>query len=45
MSAPVFAVTTTTDLNHGQYVKSQGGGKDAAQACAGMPVNSAQGKK
>ena len=32
-------------LNHGQYVKAQGGGKDAAQDCAGMPVNSAQGKK
>jgi hypothetical protein len=38
MSAP-----TTTDLNHGQYVKSQGGGKEAAQACAGMPLNSTQG--
>ena len=31
--------------NHGQYVKAQGGGKDAAQACAGMPLNSTQGGK
>jgi hypothetical protein len=45
VSAPIFTASTTTDLNHGQYVKSQGGGKEAAQACAGMPLNSTQGKK
>jgi hypothetical protein len=42
-TAPVMSAPTTTDLNHGQYVKWQGGGKEAAQACAGMPLNSAQG--
>lgn len=36
---------TESVKNHGQYVKAQGGGKDAAQACAGMPLNSTQGKK
>jgi len=43
-------VTTTTPTpgtesvkNHGQFVKAQGGGKTAAQACAGMPLNSTQG--
>ena len=41
--------TTTTPgtvsvKNHGQFVKAQGGGKAAAQACAGMPLNSTQGK-
>ena len=45
VTAPVFSVEATTDLNHGQYVKAQGGGKDAAQACAGMPLNSTQGGK
>jgi len=44
VTQPVFTAETTTDLNHGQYVKSQGGGKDAAKACAGMPLNSKQGK-
>src|SRR5437764_7979481 len=39
MSSP-----TTTDLNHGQYVSSQGGGKVAAQSCTGMPLNSAHRK-
>jgi hypothetical protein len=32
--------TSTTDQNHGQYVSAQGGGKDAAHACVGMPLNS-----
>jgi hypothetical protein len=41
---PQLGATSTTDLNHGQYVKSQGGGKDAAQSCVGMPLNSKQGK-
>ena len=47
---PVFtdAVTTTPGTesvkNHGQFVKAQGGGKVAAQACAGMPLNSTQGR-
>ncbi len=50
ISAPVVttAMTTTPGTesvkNHGQYVKAQGGGKIAAQACAGMPLNSTQGK-
>jgi hypothetical protein len=40
------AVTLSESVkNHGQYVKSQGGGKEAAQACAGMPLNSTQGGK
>jgi hypothetical protein len=49
MSEPVFTTATTTTpgtesvKNHGQYVKALGGGKVAAQACAGMPVNSTQG--
>ena len=47
-SVPVFTDTTTTTTesvkNHGQFVKAQGGGKIAAQACAGMPLNSTQGK-
>jgi hypothetical protein len=29
--------------DHGQYVNAMGGGKIAAQACAGMPLNSTQG--
>ena len=43
----VTTETTTTGTesvkNHGQYVKAQGGDKTAAQACAGMPLNSTQG--
>jgi hypothetical protein len=31
--------------NHGQYVKSQGGGKDAAQSSIGMPEQSQKNKK
>jgi hypothetical protein len=48
ISTPVISETTTPGTepvkNHGQYVKAQGGGKIAAQACAGMPLNSSQGK-
>src|SRR4051794_16385809 len=44
VTAPLFTAPTTTDLNHGQYVSAAGGGKIAAQKCAGMPVNSKQGK-
>jgi hypothetical protein len=40
----VFSATTTDGLNHGQYVKAAGGGSVAAKKCAGMPVNSTQGK-
>jgi len=43
VTAPLFTAPTTTDLNHGQYVKSEGGGSDAAKKCAGMPRNSTQG--
>ena len=49
VSAPVITSKTTTTpgtesvKNHGQFVKAQGGGKTAAQACAGMPLNSTQG--
>ena len=49
LSVPKF-ITVTTPIpgtesvkNHGQFVKAQGGGKTAAQACAGMPLNSTQG--
>jgi hypothetical protein len=44
VSAPVFTTIPGESQNHGQYVKSQGGGKVAAQACAGMPLNSTQGE-
>ena len=50
VSKPVVTTDTTTTpgsesvKNHGQFVKAQGGGKVAAQACAGMPLNSTQGK-
>ena len=49
VTAPVFTTSTTSTpgtasvKNHGQFVKAQGGGKTAAQACAGMPLNSTQG--
>lgn len=36
-------ITTIEYKNHGEYVSAMGGGKEAAQACAGMPVNSTQG--
>ena len=50
VSTPVVTTATTSTpgtesvKNHGQFVKAQGGGKIAAQACAGMPLNSTQGK-
>ncbi len=50
ISQPVFTSGTTTTpgtesvKNHGQYVKALGGGKLPAQACAGMPTVSTQGK-
>ena len=35
--------TTTTNTsnyqNHGEYVKAQGGGSDAAHSCIGMPIH------
>ncbi len=49
ISKPVITTDTTSTpgtesvKNHGQYVKALGGGKAAAQACAGMPLNSTQG--
>jgi hypothetical protein len=49
VSVPDITEKTTTTpgtgsvTNHGQFVKAQGGGKTAAQACAGMPLNSTQG--
>ena len=49
LSTPVITETITPTpgtesvKNHGQFVKAQGGGKTAAQACAGMPLNSTQG--
>jgi hypothetical protein len=43
ITAPLFTAPTTTDMNHGEYVSAAGGGKIAAQKCAGMPKNSAQG--
>jgi hypothetical protein len=45
ISTPDITPGTESVKNHGQYVKAQGGGKVAAQACAGMPLNSTQGKK
>ena len=43
-TAPIFVYAPTTDMNHGQYVKSEGGGSVAAKKCAGMPLKSTQGK-
>ena len=43
ISPLVFSSTTTDALNHGQYVKAEGGGSIAAKKCAGMPKNSTQG--
>ena len=46
VSAGSFTTETTTVdtltqyANHGAYVAAMGGGKDAAQSCVGMPVNS-----
>ena len=39
----LFSAPTLTDLNHGEYVSSMGGGKVNAQKCAGMPKVSTQG--
>ena len=39
IATPVFEVIMDA-MNHGQYVSSQGGGKTAAHACAGMPLQS-----
>ena len=37
-------VSTTVEYkNHGEYVSANGGGKDVAQACAGMPVQTKKG--
>src|SRR3954447_15532822 len=36
ISAALVITTTESVKNHGQYVKAQGGGRDAAQDCAGM---------
>ncbi len=49
ISTPKITTDTTSTpgtesvKNHGQFVKAMGGGKVAAQACAGMPLNSTQG--
>jgi hypothetical protein len=42
VSAPTITRAITTDLNHGQYVSSQGGGADNAHSLVGMPVNSSK---
>jgi len=36
-SAPTFT-SSSNFKNHGDYVKSQGGGSDAAHSCIGMPI-------
>ena len=42
---PTVTVDGVTDFaNHGEYVTAMGGGKIAAQKCAGMPLVSKQGK-
>ena len=33
-----ISMSTTSYTNHGQYVKSQGGGSTAAHSCIGMPM-------
>jgi hypothetical protein len=40
-SAPSFT-NASNYKNHGDYVKSQGGGDDAAHSCIGMPINSSK---
>ena len=36
-------IASTSDYkNHGDYVKPQGGGDDAAHSCIGMPINSSK---
>jgi hypothetical protein len=45
LTVPVMTAATTTDMNHGEYVSSVGGGKAAGQACKGMPLKSTQGTK
>jgi hypothetical protein len=42
ITPPVITQAITTDLNHGQYVSSQGGGADNAHSLVGMPVNSSK---
>ncbi len=48
IAQPVFTTITedgeTDFANHGEYVSAMGGGKVAAQKCAGMPLVSKQGK-
>jgi len=36
----IVAATSSTEYkNHGEYVKSMGGGPDAAHSCIGMPIH------
>ena len=44
LTVPQMTAATTTNMNHGEYVSSMGGGKVAAQKCNGMPLVSKQGK-
>ena len=48
VSMPAFITVTengVTDFaNHGEYVTAMGGGKIAAQKCAGMPLTSNKNK-
>ncbi len=37
-----FTTDTSNYKNHGDFVKSHGGGDDAAHSCIGMPVNSSK---
>lgn len=49
IAQPVFETVTengVTDFaNHGEYVSALGGGKAAAQKCAGMPLTSKKGQQ
>ena len=38
-------ITTIEYKNHGEYVSANGGGKEVAAACAGMPVQTPKGSK
>jgi len=40
VTEPQLSAPTMTDLNHGEYVSSMGGGKANAQKCVGMPLTS-----
>ena len=49
IGAPIISggsvITTIEYKNHGEYVSANGGGKEVAAACAGMPVQTPKGSQ